>query len=333
MNKVIAIFISVTSALTFLSPAVRADEAPAAVAEPLYATVNGKPITQKEFHVAYGNYLRQKYYHGQVPEDQLAEAKKEVSNLLIERILLLDDAKRRGLSPNTAQISKTIAAYENRYAASPEWQEKRSTLLPGLKQQLEEQDLLTQMEAIGHTVSEPSDEATRQYYKTHAELFTEPEKMRLHTILLKVDPSASKAQWDAAREEATRLIAKLGAGENSFEELATLHSHDKSSEKGGDMGYLHRGMIPDPVQTQIDAQPLGKIGTPIDVLEGVAIFRLDERIPAKLMAYEDVKGRAGELLKREQTDNAWKTFTSALRAAATIKIVEAAPSVQKSPAN
>jgi parvulin-like peptidyl-prolyl isomerase len=325
MNKVIAIFITVSSALTFLTPAAHAEDAPPAAVEQLYATVNGKPITLKEFHVAYGNYLRQKYYHGQVPEDRLAEAKKEVSDLLIERILLLDDAKRRGLSADETQVNKTIAGYESRYAASPEWQEKRNALLPGLKQQLEEQDLLNQMEAIGHKVGEPSETATREYYKTHSDLFTEPEKMRLHTILLKVDPSASKAQWDAAREEANRLIAKLRAGENSFDELASLHSHDKSAEKGGDMGYLHRGMIPDPVQAQIDAQPLGAVGAPIDVLEGIAIFRLDERIPAKLMAYADVATRAGELLKREQVDNAWKNFVKGLRTAANVKIVEANP--------
>ncbi len=333
MNKVTAIFISLSSVATLLSPLARAEDAPPAaptavvtpVAEALYATVNGQSITQKDFQLAYANYLRQKYYHGQVPEDRLAEAKKEVGDRLIERILLVDEAKRRQLTADQAQVKQTIASYEARYADSPAWQEKRATLLPGLKQQLEEQDVLNQIEAIGHTVTEPSEESVRQYYQSHRDLFTEPEKMRLHTILLKVDPSASKAQWDAAREEAARLVTRLQAGDNTFEELASLHSHDRSADKGGDMGYLHRGMIPDHIQSQLDERQLGTIGAPLDVLEGVAIFRLDERIPAKLMPLADVEGRARELYKREQTDSAWNSFIAALRAKATINFFEATP--------
>lgn len=323
MNKGSATRIAAILGTLALTQAAWADAPPPpAAAEPLYATVNGKPITQKDFHSAYANYLREKFYHRQVPEDRLAEAKQDVSNRLVERILLLDDAKRRGLAADEKRIAQTIAEYDARYAGSPMWQSRRDSLLPGLREQLGEQDLLRQMNEAGHAIQEPTDAAVREFYNARIELFTEPEKMRLHTILLKVEPSAPKAVWDAARDEAARLVTRLRAGKADFSELASLHSRDPSADKGGDMGYLHRGMIPESVQVQIDERPLGSISDPIDVLEGVAIFRLDERIPSKQMAFDDVAARARDLLKRELTTKAWNSFITDLRKSAIIQILE-----------
>jgi parvulin-like peptidyl-prolyl isomerase len=307
------------------APAASPDSAPAAAPEPLYATVNGSAITAREFHAVYANFLRQKYYHGQVPEGQLAVAKQEVTDQMIDRILLLADARQRGLVPNEKNVAETIAGYETRYAGSEQWQKNRESLLPGLKQQLSEQDLLSQMEAVGRAIPEPTEDAVLAFYKAKPDLFTEPEKMRIHTILLKVDPSATKAQWDAARAEAADIVARLRAGKAEFEDLARLHSHDRSADDGGDMGYIHRGMIPESVQTRLDALQLGVVGDPMDVLEGVAVFRLDERVPGKLMPYEAVATRARELFVREQTDAAWRGFIAKLRAGADIKMVENPP--------
>lgn len=325
MNKTIVALAAVVSGFLVPTLAVGAEGTPTSAPEPLYATVNGKPITQKEFYGAYNGYLRQKFYHGQIPDDQLAPAKKEVSDRLVDRVLLLDEAKRRGLAADEPRIAQTIAEYEARYATSAAWQKSREAMLPGLKQQLTEQDLLRQMEAIGHAIAEPGDEAVREFYKTRIELFTQPEKLRLHTILLKVDPSATKTVRDAARAEAARIVTNLRADGGKFEELARLHSHDRSAEQGGDMGYLHRGMIPEPVQAQLDQRPLGTVGDAIDVLEGVAIFRLDERVPPQVMAYQDVATRARELLKRDLSNQAWESFLSGLRKTAVIKLVEQVP--------
>lgn len=330
MNRRIVVLVPLIAGIVAASTTARAEDAPAAAAEPLFATVNGKTITQKDFQGAYANYLRDTYYHREVPQDRIEEARKEVADRLIDRTLLIGEAKRRGLVADEKIVEQTIAGYDARYGASEMWQKGRAKMLPGLRQHLVEQDLLRQIETLGHAAPEPTDEAVRAYYTAHPERFTEPEKQRLHTIVLKVDPSSSKAVWDAAREEATRLVARLRSGEGKFEDLASLHSQDRSADNGGDMGYLHRGMIPEPVQAQIDERPLGSVGDPIDVLEGVAIFRLDERIPSKLQPFERVTQRARDLLKREQTQQAWDSFIAALRKTAVIQLAEpAAPATTK----
>lgn len=322
MHKRIAVIVSAMAGILACGPVAAAEESKPAAPEPLYATVNGTPITQQDFYGAFNSHLRQKYYHGQIPPERLETEKKEVGDQLVLRVLLLEEAKRRGIAADEQQIDKTVAEYDARYAASATWQKSREAMLPGLRKQLVDQDVLRQIEAVGRTIAEPTEEAVREFHKARIELFTEPEKLRLHTILLRVDPSAPKAAWDAAREEATRIVARLRAGETKFEDLALLHSNDVSAEKGGDMGYLHKGMIPEPVQTKIDAVPLGSVTDPIDVLEGVTVFRLDERIPPKVMSFEEVSARARDLLKREQGIQAWDKFAAELRRKAVVTLAE-----------
>lgn len=289
----------------------------------VFARVNGKPISKREFHSAYSNHLRQQFYHKEVAEERLLAARQEVADRLIERILLVEEAERRGLAADQAKLDEIVAGYERRYAGSPMWQQNRETMLPGLRSHLAEQNRLEQLERSVRNVAEPTDQEAMAFYAGKPDLFTEPAKLRLHTILLKVDPSSPKAVWDAAREEAARIVARLQGGAD-FGETARMHSNDRSAGDGGDMGYLHLGMLPEPLQARIDQLQPGVVGDPIDVLEGVGIFRLDERVPARKREFADVAGRARELLKREKAEQAWKDFLAGLRQTASIVVFEAA---------
>lgn len=279
---------------------------------PLFATVNGVDITLRDFHGAYANYLRQNFYHGQVPVQRLQEAKDEVATKLIEAILFREEVKRQKIEPDTEAIEKQLTAYDSRYAANPNWQQTRVTALAGLREYLSEQSRFERLEKQVKNIPASTDEEVMRFYRERSELFTEPEKLRLHSILLHVDPSSTVNVWDAAREEAAGIVKRLRAGAD-FEETARMRSRDKSSAAGGDMGYLHRGMLPEGLHERIDKMALGEISDPIDVLEGVAIFRLDDRKVAKLRDFADVVGRVRELLLRERQTKAWNDYREQLR--------------------
>lgn len=293
-----------------------------AVALPLYATVNGKPVTQAEFHSAYATFLRQKFYHGQVPQDQLVQARKEVSEQLIDRILFLEEIERRGIAADTAEVEKQIQGYEQRYASNPNWQKSREVMLPGLRQQLAQQSRLSRLEQIVREVPAPTPDEVKAFYAAKPELFTEPEKVRLHIILLAVDPSSAQPVWDAAMREGESIVNRIRGGAD-FGEQARLASKDSSAEQGGDMGYLHRGMLPESLQAKVDQFKVGEVSEPIVMLQGVGIFRLDDRIPPKLQDFSRVAERAADLLHRERKEKAWQDLVAKLRAAANIVIHEA----------
>lgn len=299
------------------SPAPHGVTPPAAV----FAVVNGTTISASEFDGAYAMAVRRKYYHKAPPEGELADFQREVGDKLIERVLLLAEGQRQRVKPDVERVRERIAAHESRYGGSPQWQKNRDTVLPQLQRELEQQTVLERLEQKVRAGPEPTDNEVRNYYALHPELFTEPERVRLSVILLKVDPSATRAAWDKAREEAAGIVKRLAAGAD-FSELARLHSGDSSAKDGGDMGYVHRGMLPETVHQVVDKLKPGMVSEPLTLLEGVAVVRLAERKAAHLMVFGEVQKRATELWKREQSDRRWKELNARLRKTADIQIVD-----------
>ncbi|MDS4015271.1 MAG: peptidyl-prolyl cis-trans isomerase [Candidatus Accumulibacter sp.] len=287
---------------------------------PLFATVNGKPVTLQEYEATFTNVMRQKFYHGKVPDGEMAAVREEVKDKIVQRILLVEEADRRGIKADEKAVAEQIATYDARYAGSPMWQQNRERLLPGLKSQLEEQSRLELLEKAVRGTPSLSDDEVRAYYDKHPQLFTEPEKVRLSVILLGVDPSAGGAAWQQARAEAKRLQEQLVAG-GDFAEAARLRSSGRFAEEGGNAGYLHRGMLPEALQKRIDEFRIGEVAEPLDILEGVAIFRLDERVPPKKRDFVDVAQRARDLAGRDRQDAAWRDLLASLTGKADVKLV------------
>lgn len=283
----------------------------------IFAIINGRAIPTEEYEAAFAGMIRQRFYHGQVPEGELAAAREEVKGKLVQRIALLGEAKRRGLLPDEKVIQVELDTYEKRYANRPEWQANRERLISDLRLQLEEQNLVYQLDQQVRNLPEPTEDEVRAFYIEKPELFTEPEKLRLSVILLKVDPSSPATAWEGTRQEAAAIHQRLLGGAD-FSEAARLHSA-AYADAGGDMGYLHQGMLPEPIQNKIDGFKIGAVNEPVEMLEGMALFRLDERVPAKKREFADVAARAKELLVRERQDNAWKALVAQLVAKADVK--------------
>ncbi|MBS1157709.1 MAG: hypothetical protein H6R15_128 [Proteobacteria bacterium] len=285
----------------------------------VFAIINGRSIPTQEYETAFTTLVKQRFYHGQIPESDLLAVREEIKAKLVQRVVLLEEAERRKIQPDEAQIEETLAGYDKRYASSPQWRENRERLLPELKKQLAEQSLIAQLDKQVRAVGEPDEKAVRAFYEKNGQLFTEPEKLRLAVILLAVDPSSPATAWQSTRQEAKAIYGRLAGGAD-FAETARLHS-SVYAENSGDMGYLHRGMVPELIQEKIDKFEVGKINEPIDTLEGVAIFKLLDRLAAKKRDFADVAGRARELLLRERQDQAWKDLIDRLVAKAEVKFM------------
>jgi len=86
------------------------------------------------------------------------------------------------------------------------------------------------------------------------------------------------------------------------------------------MGYLHQGMLSAGAETTIDALSIGQVSEPVQVLEGIALFKLTERQPARQRAFDDVRERAAELWRREQGERNWQTLVAELRSGSRVSI-------------
>jgi len=312
-----------------------ADEDP-----PVFATVGGQALTLSEYQAALRRGVRARYYHGKVPEGEMARFQREVGEQLITHTLLLQEAQRQQLEPDRDWVQARLAGLERRYSQHPQWQTQRDRLMADFEHALEKDNVVRRLEAQVRTITPPTTVELRAYYRQHPEKFSEPERFRVSAILLKVDPSSPPATWEAARAEAADLLRQLRAG-GDFAALARLHSGDASAAQGGDMGYLHRGMLGDPAQEAVDALVPGELSEPVTLLDGLALFRLADRPTPRLMAFVEARERVQGLWLREHSELAWEAFVAGLRDATEISVREEyylllppkGPGVDGSPSN
>ena len=285
------------------------------------ARVAGTEITRQELEQMVAQEIRSRFYHGRPPAAQTDALQQEVLEALIERKLLLEAARQRHLRPDEEAVQARLDAIEKRYADKPQWAARRDVILDSLRQRLREDNVLRQLRDRVQAVAPPTESQLQAYYRAHPEKFTEPARSRVSLILLRVDPSAPKSAWDAAMHKAQELRRALEDGA-AFDALARRYSDDRTAAQGGDMGYLHEGMLGSKAAEVIGSLSVGEVSQPVRLLEGVALFRLEERTPARLRSFGDVRQRVGELWLREQAQKAWKSFVQGLRAKAVVEIYE-----------
>jgi peptidylprolyl isomerase len=242
-----------------------------------------------------------------------------LKHTMIKRVLAVQDAERRGLKPNEKRTDRIIANLERRgklaHAAN------RDELIKQIRDVEGKKSLYFQLQELLTNIPQPTQDEVKDYYEKHPDLFTEPEKLRLSVILISVDPSSPVSAWAAALEKARGVYNQIKNGAD-FAELARQISDDKSAANGGDLGYLHHGMLPRGLEDKVDKFQVGVVVEPIKMLEGMAIFRLEDRIPAKVIPFDRAKARAQDLLVRDEKQHAWDDNMARLRKAAKIEIFE-----------
>lgn len=149
--------------------------------------------------------------------------------------------------------------------------------------------------------------------------FDQPEQVHARHLLVRIvaeeggDPEKARA---AALEKARQAAARIEKGER-FEDVAKQLSEDVGSkESGGDLGFFPRGrMVPAFEEVAFALEP-GKLSEPVESPYGFHVIRVEERRPAKLVAFDEAKpALAREILRGERAAQAAETLVEKLRAA------------------
>jgi len=284
-----------------------------------FAIVNKETIPVDTYYEEFQKGVRETFFHGKVTDKELDQFRQKVAKQLVGKALLVQEAAKLGIKPDVKQVDEQVKKETNKYRQQANWESSKEFILATVRKEVEKKNVVELLEQKARNIKEPTDEAVRQYYKDNADQFTAPEKWNVSIIMLKVDPSSPNQVWQDTIQLADELVVKLRNGEN-FEELALIHSSDESSVNGGNMGYIHTGMLSKPAQNVLNGMDVGLVSDSVVLLQGVAVFRLNGIQQARLNAFEDIKTRAQELLRRELSDAAWEDFNAKLREAAVIKI-------------
>ncbi len=145
-----------------------------------------------------------------------------------------------------------------------------------------------------------TEEEIQSYYDDDPERYQTPELRKASHILLKLDEDASDDQVTAALDKLQAAADRINKGE-TFASVAKELSEDKFSAKnGGNLGFLSRTDIDNPVFVQkVFSMDKGDMSSPIRTSLGVQLIKLEDITAPKTKSFEQVKSQIENELRAE----------------------------------
>jgi parvulin-like peptidyl-prolyl isomerase len=167
---------------------------------------------------------------------------------------------------------------------------------------------------------ERAESAARPWFDQHRDQFRVPERARVSHIFL----TGNDKERPDRSEEIAELYRKLSTGQDTLESLATKFSEDERSNKaGGSLGWIGRDRLPEDFAEQVFELPLGKASEPFRTKLGWHIVLVQERRPARLLQFPEVKDEIIARLDQAWRQSAVKQLMEELRGKAKIVVDEA----------
>lgn len=146
------------------------------------------------------------------------------------------------------------------------------------------------------------------------------ERVRVARILVRLTPNATTAEVKRASTTAEAIYKKLLEGNQSFSEAARAESEDpESAARGGDIGYLVRGVAPKDFEAAAFALPVGEISKPLRTDAGFHIIRVAEKRAAEPPDFERFKDDLAKFLSQIHFQNELDSYVKALKGKAVIE--------------
>lgn len=287
----------------------------------LFALVDGVEIEVGQFRDRVREVVKNRFYHGRIPEGEVEAFLRDVGQNLIDEHLLVSEARRRQLAWDSQYVTEQLEKVKLRNKDNKVWQQRSAKWLPLLELRYQNESLINRLEVVVRNVESPSETQVKKFYDTNPDKFTQPAQLRASVLLIAVPPYAAQDEWGAARVQLLELIERLDNGED-FAELAMEFSSDPSAEMGGDLGFMHEGTLGEQPTAVLKKLAVNQVSAPTQLLDGAALFKLTDREPALKTPFSQARQRAAGLLSRASGDLAWRGLLFELRQGSKILINE-----------
>lgn len=242
---------------------------------------------------------------------------------MIQREILYQEASRRGLKATDDEIQK---AYDHDLGVLKGRFERKDGQ-PTTEQDIEKitgQTLAQIRESVRRSllidkafdaiakelgVSVTPDEI-KKFRAENPQLFQRPDTVHLRQIYIKPKPnakSATEAQWNEARAEIEKALARIRAGEK-FEAVAKAMSQSPDAGQGGDMGHLPTAQLPPFYQDAIKGLKEGEISGVIKSEFGMHLVQYLGSEGGREVTAEEADPRIREVLQRSKAETSVATW-------------------------
>ncbi len=266
------------------------------------------------------------------PAEQIAtkqaEARKRLTDELINELLIKDRADRIGIIVNEAEVKDAVTRLKQQYNISSDEQFDTSLRQSGMTRADMEQrlrDTLVTNKVFARELrnrAELEDRELRERYDREKDHYRLPERAHLREIVV-LKPESGLA-LEMAKQRGTDVAAKARAAGADFAKIATEFSEAGTKDRGGDLGEVRRGeLLPDLDQAVFNA-PTGSVIGPIETRSAYHILKVEQRLPSEVPAFESIKDQLRKDASDETFQRDLEAYLERLRKDAFIQINESA---------
>lgn len=284
----------------------------AADANAVAATVNGKPIMMKEVEQLLTQQTQGQ--QSQLSQLELAQARLQILDNLIQREVLFQRAEKEKLLPSEDEISASINQQKTQSGMTDDEFLKRikeQNLTPELLREEARKDLaINKLQDKYNSKIQISDKEVEDVYNGNKQQFVNARGVSLANIV--VDPNDNSQQGiqnDAKNDTEAKLkidqIYQQLKGGADFADVARTRSEDaKSLIQGGDIGFfsedqLKQAGMPQDLISQLfgSSMQVGSYSEPKQINGRWYIFKLKERnLQSENLTLENVRQRITQAL-------------------------------------
>lgn len=297
------------------------------VVESIVAIVNDDIITLSQYKIQHDTLYQmlRARFQGEEFQTQYRRAREELLETMITELLLLQEAKKRGINVDE-QVRLTIENIKEENGLNSD-EELRLAMrqqgidFEGWKRQMEE-TIMKQgviVAEVDRSIVLDDSEIVNDY-KLHPEEFTEPEEYRLKQIYI----SASDKTSDEVKNLKKEIDSRMAAGED-FASLAGTHSEGPAKESQGDLGTFKKGELEKTLEQAVERLNVGETTSWIEGREGWHLLKLEERKESRLKPFEEARKDIEEKLFMEKRQKKLQEFIKELKKKNYIKILNPNP--------
>ena len=150
-------------------------------------------------------------------------------------------------------------------------------------------------------VKDATDEEVKKYYDDNMDKFQKCESVNASHIL--VD----------SEEKANEILAKINAGEISFEDAARENSTCPSKDNGGNLGEFTRGQMVPEFDEAVFSMETGAVSAPVKTQFGYHLIKLISKSEASTYDFEEIKAQLTDMVNQEKKQNAFQSKINQLK--------------------
>lgn len=278
------------------------------LSRPYVATVNGAKIYLEDYH------LRLNQKKAILPKDILDQSdyikrfeEEVLDGMITEKIMDLR-AKELNISISAAELEDKINEIKKDYGKDfSNLLARENVKYEQWKEDIKKEMLLQKLIAIDVNANiKVSEDEAEDYYNEHLSNYKTESRVRVAQIVVR----------DLAMAE--KIEARLNAGED-FASVAAKVSIGPEAQRGGDLGFITRQIMPEPLDKTIFNLPVNKISQIVQSSYGFHIFKVLEIQSARIGNFTDVKEEVIADIRSQKEDAAFINWLEALKLKAVIK--------------